>query len=70
MLCIIGGALGVMAGAILAAVVTWITPLPARVTPWSVGLALALGAGVGIIFGILPADRASKLDPIAAMRAE
>jgi putative ABC transport system permease protein len=70
MLCIIGGALGVTAGAVLAAVVTWITPLPARVTPWSVGLALALGAGVGIIFGILPADRASKLDPIAAMRAE
>ncbi len=70
MLSVLGGAIGVIAGAVLAAGVTLITPLPARVTPWSVFLALALGAGVGIIFGIFPADRASKLDPIAAMRAE
>jgi putative ABC transport system permease protein len=70
MLSVMGGALGVLAGAVLAAGVTFVTPLPARVTAWSVFLALALGAGVGIIFGILPADRASKLDPIAAMRAE
>jgi putative ABC transport system permease protein len=33
-------------------------------------LALGLGAGVGIIFGLLPADRASRLDPIASMRTE
>jgi len=70
MLSVIGGALGVAGGGVLAWAVDWLSPLPARVTPWSVVLALVLGAGVGILFGILPADRAAKLDPITAMRAE
>jgi putative ABC transport system permease protein len=70
MLSLLGGVLGVLAGGTLAAFVTWVSPLPARVTPWSVFLALGLGAGVGIIFGLLPADRASRLDPIASMRTE
>jgi len=70
MLSILGGLIGVLAGSTLAAVVTWVSPLPVRVTAWSVALSLGLGAGVGVIFGILPADRASRLDPIAAMRAE
>ena len=70
LLSLIGGLFGVFAGSALAALVNWASPLPARVTLWSVGLAIGLGGGVGIIFGILPADRASRLDPIAAMRAE
>ncbi|QJR35585.1 ABC transporter permease [Gemmatimonas groenlandica] len=69
-LAICGGLLGVAAGWGLAAVIAAFSPLPARVSLWSVGLALSLGAGVGVLFGVYPASRAAKLDPITAMRAE
>jgi putative ABC transport system permease protein len=66
----VGGILGVLGGTALAMLVALLSPLPARVTAWSVALALFLGAGVGILFGVYPASRASKLDPITALRAE
>jgi putative ABC transport system permease protein len=65
-----GGLMGVAAGWGLAALIAFVSPLPARVTSWSVFLALALGAGVGILFGVYPAARAAQLDPIAALRQE
>ena len=70
LLSVLGGLIGVAAGYILAQVVAATTPLPARVTLWSVGLALALGAGTGIIFGVYPAVRAARLDPITALHQE
>jgi putative ABC transport system permease protein len=66
----LGGMLGVLAGWGLAQTVAAATPLPARVTAWSVAAALALGAGTGIVFGVYPATRAARLDPITALRAE
>jgi putative ABC transport system permease protein len=66
----LGGIQGVFGGWGLAALVSNFTPLPARITLWSVGVALALGAGAGIVFGVFPAARAARLDPITALRAE
>jgi putative ABC transport system permease protein len=66
----IGGLSGVIVGWGMAALVATVSPLPARITTWSVLTALSLGAGVGVLFGVLPATRAAKLDPIAALRAE
>ncbi|MEO7995884.1 MAG: ABC transporter permease [Gemmatimonadaceae bacterium] len=69
-LAVAGGMLGVLAGWSLAAIIAAVSPLPARVTPWSIALSLALGATVGVLFGVYPAARAARLDPITAMRAE
>jgi len=69
-LSLVGGLLGLLAGAGLAGFINVATPLPARVTLWSVAVAISLGAGVGILFGVYPAARAARLDPIVALRAE
>jgi putative ABC transport system permease protein len=66
----LGGLQGVLAGWALAAAVSTFTPLPARITLWSVAVALMLGGGAGIVFGVFPASRAARLDPITALRAE
>jgi putative ABC transport system permease protein len=69
-LAVLGGLLGVLSGWTLATIISAVSPLPARVSGWSVGLALTLGAGIGVLFGVYPASRAARLDPITAMRAE
>jgi len=66
----LGGLLGVVAGWGLATVVSTVSPLPARITLWSVAVALGLGAATGILFGVYPATRAARLDPISALRRE
>jgi putative ABC transport system permease protein len=70
MLATAGGALGVIVGWAVSQAVATVSPLPARITWWSVALALALGAGVGVLFGVYPARQAARLDPITALRSE
>ena len=69
-LSLLGGMAGLLVGFALAGLVQGISPLPARVTSWSIGLALFVGVVVGIIFGVYPAHRAARLDPIEALRQE
>ena len=69
-LSMLGAAIGAGRGVGLAKVIAALTPLPASVSvPWLLG-ALLIGASVGIVAGIYPASRASRLDPIAALRQE
>ena len=69
-LSIFGALLGVALGVALSQAVAAVSPLPATVAPWSVALAVIIGAGVGIVAGAYPASRAARLDPIYAMRME
>ncbi len=66
----LGSAIGVALGIGLAQLIAALSPLPATVAPWSIVVGIALGAGVGIISGVYPASRASRLDPILALRQE
>jgi putative ABC transport system permease protein len=66
----VGAVIGITLGIVAAKIVEWQTPLPAAVAPWSLVAATLLGTVVGITAGVYPASRASKLDPIAALRQE
>jgi putative ABC transport system permease protein len=69
-LSVFGAAIGIGLGIALAKIVAAVSPLPASVAPWSIALALLVGAGVGIVAGMYPASRAARLDPITALRQE
>ena len=66
----VGAALGVATGFAFAKLIAALSPLPAAVELWSVVVGISIGAGVGIIAGVYPASRASRLDPIDALRQE
>ena len=66
----IGGLLGVMFGSGIGIGVHFATGFPISMPWWSFALGVGFSAGVGIVFGIMPAIRASALDPIEALRYE
>jgi putative ABC transport system permease protein len=69
-LSVLGGVTGMLIGVGLAGLVQAASPLPARVTSWSIALGFSLGVVVGLVFGVYPAHRAAQLDPIEALRQE
>jgi putative ABC transport system permease protein len=66
----LGALIGIVLGLAAAKVISLNTPLPAAVAPWSIVAATLLGTVVGIVSGVYPARRASRLDPIEALRQE
>ncbi|HZR22515.1 MAG TPA: ABC transporter permease [Vicinamibacterales bacterium] len=69
-LSVFGGIVGTLMGAAIAMVIAAFTPIPAAVELWSVALGIGITAAVGLFFGLYPAMRAARLDPIEALRRE
>jgi putative ABC transport system permease protein len=67
---LIGGFLGVMGGFMVAEAVTLALGFPSTVALWSVLLGLFVATSTGIFFGVYPARKAARLDPIVALRSE
>ncbi len=66
----IGGVIGLVIGEGMSYLTITFSPLPAYIPIWAVALGLIILAGIGIIFGLYPAWKASTLDPIEALRWE
>jgi len=69
-LTLVGGAAGMLVGGGVAFAISRVTPIPANVPVWSIVVALGASALTGVGFGLYPASRAARLDPVEALRYE
>ena len=69
-LTLVGGAVGMLVGGLVAYAIAHLTPIPANVPLGSVIVALVAAALTGIVFGLYPANKAARLDPVEALRYE
>jgi len=69
-LSVLGGVAGTFIGFVVAIIISKLSPLPAAVQFWSVAIGIGITAVVGLFFGLYPAMRAARLDPIEALRRE
>ena len=67
---LIGTIIGLVIGTTLAALIRVASPIPAEVPLWAIGAAIAMATFSGVLFGLWPAWRASRLDPVDALRYE
>jgi putative ABC transport system permease protein len=67
---VVGGLIGISLGVGVVTLVATFTPLKPEVTPLAMALAVGVSSGVGLFFGVFPAQQAANLDPITALRTE
>ena len=68
--CLVGGILGIGLGFLVALLLRTFSPFPASVRTWVAVMGLVMSSVVGLFFGIYPAVRASRLDPVVALRSD
>src|SRR6266850_112291 len=68
--CLVGGILGIGLGFLVALLLRTFSPFPASVRTWVAVMGLIMSSVVGLFFGIYPAVRASRLDPVVALRSD
>jgi len=67
---VVGGGIGILLASFFAWVLRTVTPVPAAVPAWAVAASIGMAAFAGIVFGLYPAARAARLDPVEALRYE
>ena len=66
----VGGIFGILLGVLVGKLITVFVGFPTAVPIWAIFLGLFLASAVGIFFGVYPASKAARLDPVVALRAE